>query len=173
MAIRPGISCSASRIWVRPNSASDRSETANSRLFRFCSFIVTPSYFARAELPGAPRCARVALEVKVTRRPAITDLHETRAPPFPEAPLCRRRCQAERGGNDSVAAPLGSDREVNNGGRMVSTVGCLRPVLRVQWTLEERLQHHDRVRAAHPVDLVNPLQRGLQVAGVGGAHLDQ
>jgi hypothetical protein len=34
IAIRPGISCSASRIWVRPASARDRSATANSTPLR-------------------------------------------------------------------------------------------------------------------------------------------
>ena len=45
-AIRPGISCSASRISLRPNSASDRSFTLNGS---------RPAAFARGERVNASR----------------------------------------------------------------------------------------------------------------------
>src|SRR5690606_14275435 len=44
VAIRPGISCSASRSWCRPASARFRSATANSRPFTFCNLLLMTSF---------------------------------------------------------------------------------------------------------------------------------
>ncbi len=44
VAISPGISCSANRIWCRPASASAKSLTANSRPLTCCSFALMVSF---------------------------------------------------------------------------------------------------------------------------------
>src|SRR4051812_54816 len=71
IAIRPGISCSASLSWVRPASARDRSATAKSRPLR------------RVSLSLMVRCTPELVDGPLGRRAGATK----KAPPSREAPL--------------------------------------------------------------------------------------
>ena len=111
MAMRPGISCSASSISLRPNSARDRSATLKSG--RRCSLVmVAPSLWpATTGKPefGRPRPRRsgpigsgpAVPVVVVVLRPG-----SRRSNPSPTAPCCPERGPSLRGGRPVRSPPV-------------------------------------------------------------------